>query len=71
MRFDDYTVEVWYSSKDEAYLARVPEVQGCIADGQTRQEAISEVEKVFDLMMETIMENGDPIPQPRREAALA
>ncbi len=71
MNFNDYTVEVWYSAEDKAFLARVPEVQGCIADGKTRQEAINEVEIVFNLMAETIIENGDPIPAPRSMAAPA
>ena len=66
--FNDYLIEIWYSKDDEAYLARIPEIQGCIADGQTREEAIKELEVVFNMIREIIKEDGEYLPEPRRAA---
>lgn len=62
--FNDYLIEVWYSKDDSAYLARIPEIQGCIADGQTREEAIQELEVVYNLCIESAEAHGDYIPDP-------
>lgn len=65
--FDDYLIEIWYSKADDAFLARIPEIQGCIADGKTRKEAIRELEVVFNLIVDTAKDYGDHIPEPDKQ----
>ncbi|MBQ7563061.1 MAG: type II toxin-antitoxin system HicB family antitoxin [Lachnospiraceae bacterium] len=66
MNFDDYCIEVWYSQIDEAFLAQIREIQGCVADGKTREDAIKELRIVFDLITDVMQEKGTPIPAPRK-----
>ncbi len=49
----------------EAFIAEVPELAGCAADGPTRQEALANVEVVIAEWLETARELGRPIPEPK------
>jgi predicted RNase H-like HicB family nuclease len=60
-----YEVIIYWSKDDQAYLAEVPELPGCMADGSTYQEALSNVEVVINEWIETARELGRPIPEPR------
>jgi len=60
-----YEVILYWSKSDQAYLAEVPELPGCAADGLTRQEALAAVEVVIGEWIETAKELGRPIPEPR------
>jgi predicted RNase H-like HicB family nuclease len=60
-----YEVILYWSKADSAFLAEVPELPGCIADGPTRQEALAAVEVVIAEWIETAKELGRPIPEPR------
>lgn len=60
-----YEIILWWSKKDQAYIAQVPELAGCMADGATRQEALAAAEVVIGEWIETAKELGRPIPQPR------
>jgi predicted RNase H-like HicB family nuclease len=60
-----YEVIIYWSDADEAFIAEVPELAGCAADGQTPQEALAVVEVVAREWIETARELGRPIPQPR------
>ena len=62
---DRYEVILYWSKADTAYLAEVPELPGCVADGPTRQEALSAVEVVIAEWIETAKELGRLIPEPR------
>ena len=64
---DDHRYEVilYWSKRDDAYIATVPELAGCAADGATRQEALAAVEVVIAEWVETAKELGRPIPEPR------
>ena len=54
-----------WSKEDQAFLAEVPELPGCVADGATYQEALAQVEVVIREWIETAEELGRPIPTPR------
>jgi predicted RNase H-like HicB family nuclease len=56
---------MYWSKRDDAYIAMVPELPGCAADGATRQEALSAVEVVIAEWIETATELGRTIPEPR------
>ena len=60
-----YEVIIYWSDEDEAYVAEVPELAGCAADGRTYAEAVANVEVVIDEWIETAREMGRPIPQPK------
>ena len=60
-----YEVIIYWSEPDQAFIAEVPELPGCAADGASYQEALSAVEVVIHEWIETATELGRPIPQPR------
>jgi predicted RNase H-like HicB family nuclease len=60
-----YEVIIYWSQEDQAYIAEVPELPGCAADGATYQEALSNVEVVIQEWIETAEEEGRPIPEPK------
>lgn len=60
-----YEVILYWSEEDEAFIAEVPELPGCMADGQTYQEAIRNVEIVIQEWIEAARERGQPIPEPK------
>lgn len=60
-----YEVIIYWSDEDEAFLAEVPELPGCMADGATYQEALANVEVVIQEWIETAQELGRPIPEPK------
>ena len=59
-----YEVIIYWSEKDQAFVAEVPELAGCAADGATYQEALANVEVVIEEWIETARELGRPIPEP-------
>jgi predicted RNase H-like HicB family nuclease len=60
-----YEIVLYWSKTDGSYIAEVPELAGCMADGATRQEAIAAAEVVIAEWIETAKELGRPIPEPR------
>ena len=60
-----YEIIIFWSDKDDAYLAEVPELPGCMADGQTYREALEKAEVIIREWIETAKELGRPIPSPR------
>ena len=60
-----YEVIIYWSQEDQAFIAEVPELHGCMADGKTYQEALSNAEIVIHEWIETAMELNRPIPQPK------
>jgi len=59
-----YEVIIYWSEEDQAFIAEVPELAGCLADGATYHEAIANVEVVIQEWIETAQELGRQIPQP-------
>lgn len=60
-----YEIILYWSKDDQAFIAEVPELAGCAADGATYQEALANVEVVIQQWIETAQELGRPIPTPR------
>lgn len=60
-----YQIILYWSDEDQAYIAEVPELPGCAADGATYQEAIEAVEDVIEGWIETAHEMGRRIPEPK------
>ena len=66
-----YEVIIYWSDEDEAFIAEVPELPGCMADGVTYQEALANVEVVIQEWIETARELGRPIPEPKGRLVFA
>jgi predicted RNase H-like HicB family nuclease len=60
-----YEVILYWSGEDDAFIAEVPELAGCAADGATRQDALANVEVIIAEWMETARELGRSIPEPK------
>ena len=60
-----YEVIIYWSDADQAFIAEVPELPGCAADGDTYQEAVLNVETIIQEWIETALELGRPIPEPK------
>jgi predicted RNase H-like HicB family nuclease len=60
-----YEVIIYWSKEDQSFIAEVPELPGCMADGQTYQEALSNVETIIQEWIETAAELKRPIPEPK------
>ena len=60
-----YEVIIYWSEEDQAFIAEVPELPGCMADGSDYREALANVEVVVQEWIETAKELGRPIPEPR------
>ncbi len=61
----NYEIILYWSQEDQAFIAEVPELSGCAADGMTYQEALSNVQLVIREWIETAEELRRPIPAPR------
>lgn len=60
-----YEIIIYWSHEDNAYIAEVPELAGCMADGPTTADVVKNVEKVIQEWIETAVELGRPIPEPK------
>lgn len=60
-----YEMIIYWSDEDAAYVAEAPELAGCMADGETYQEASINLEKVIGEWIETAESLGRPIPRPK------
>jgi predicted RNase H-like HicB family nuclease len=60
-----YEIVLSWSREDDAFIAEVPELPGCAADGATKQEALVAIERVIREWIETARELGRPVPKPR------
>jgi len=66
-----YEVIIYWSDDDNAFIAEVPELAGCMADGDTYQEALANVEIIVQKWIETAREIGRPIPEPKGRLVFA
>ena len=60
-----YEVIIYWSQEDQAFIAEVPELPGCAADGETYQEALQNVEVIMQEWIETAQQLGRIVPQPK------
>lgn len=60
-----YEIIIYWSTEDSAYIAEVPELPGCMADGNSYKKALENAEIVIQEWIETACELGRTIPEPR------
>lgn len=66
-----YEIILYWSDDDEAFIAEVPELAGCSADGATYEEAIERVQEVMEEWIAMAKELGRPIPRSRGRLSFA
>jgi predicted RNase H-like HicB family nuclease len=66
-----YELIIYWSKDDSSFVVEVPELPGCMADGQTYAEAVANAEEIIDEWVETARKLGRPIPEPRGKLAYA
>ena len=60
-----YEIIVYWSEADQAFIAEVPELPGCAADGTSYQQAVANAEVVMQEWIRTAKELGRPVPEPK------
>lgn len=60
-----YEIIIYWSDDDAAFIAEVPELAGCMANGATYRDALANVEIIIEQWITTAKEMGRPIPKPR------
>ena len=60
-----YEIIIYWSEEDRSYIAEVPELPGCAADGSMYRQALTNVEVVIQEWIDTAKELSRPIPEPR------
>ncbi|WAK03663.1 type II toxin-antitoxin system HicB family antitoxin [Methylobacter sp. YRD-M1] len=60
-----YEMIIYWSEQDQSYIVEVPELPGCMADGNSYQEAVRNAEQVINEWIETAKELGRSIPEPK------
>jgi len=60
-----YEVIVYWSQEDNAFIAEVPELPGCAADGKNPIDALKNVNTIIDEWIETARQIGRDIPKPK------
>ena len=59
-----YEIIIYWSEEDQAFLADVPELPGCMAHGDTYDSALANIKNAMNLWINTAKEFNDPIPVP-------
>ena len=60
-----YEIILYWSEEDQAVVAEVPELPGCMAHGDTHETSLQNVNEAVQLWIDTAKEFGDPIPEPK------
>jgi predicted RNase H-like HicB family nuclease len=58
-----YETIIYWSEEDQAFVAEVPELPGCMAHGATQEETLANAKEAIQLWIDTAKEFGDPIPE--------
>jgi predicted RNase H-like HicB family nuclease len=66
-----YEVIIYWSGQDNAFIAEVPELPGCAADGPTKQAALKNAETIILEWIATAKTLGRRIPEPKGRLAYA
>jgi predicted RNase H-like HicB family nuclease len=60
-----YELIIYWSDDDQSFIVDIPELPGCMADGKTYEQAVTNAQQVIAEWIETAKELGRPIPEPR------
>jgi len=62
---DKYEIVIFWSKEDGVFVADIPELPGCVAHGETREDALKNAEIAMQLWVSTAIEFGDRVPEPK------
>ena len=65
-----YRIILYWSYEDDVFIAEVPELPGCMAHGDTQEQALLNVNDAMGLWIDTAREFGEPVPEPKSERLL-
>ncbi|MES1942672.1 hypothetical protein PC39_01055 [Salinisphaera sp. PC39] len=60
-----YELIIYWSEDDGGFIVEVPELPGCMADGETYEQAVANAQRVIEEWIETAKELGRPVPEPK------
>jgi predicted RNase H-like HicB family nuclease len=60
-----YELIIYWSKEDDAFIVDVPELPGCMADGGTYEEAVTNAQRVIEEWIETAYTLGRQVPEPK------
>ena len=60
-----YELIIYWSDQDQSFVVEVPELPGCMADGETYEDAVRNAKRVIEEWIETARELGRAIPEPK------
>lgn len=60
-----YEIIIFWSKEDDVFVAEVPELAGCMAHGDTEESALQNVKDAIQLWIDTAIEFGDTVPDPK------
>ncbi len=66
-----YEIIIYWSGADEIFIAEMPELKGCIAHGDTQDEALREINAVAEEWLQIAKEKGWQIPEPKGKLMFA
>lgn len=61
----DNEIIIYWSNEDEAFIAEVPELPGCMAHGESPEKALKNAKEAIQLWINTAKEFGDAVPEPK------
>ena len=65
MRSHKYQICIYWNSADKSFIAEVPELPGCMADGATQNEALNNAQVIMQEWIDTAKSLKRPIPKPK------
>ena len=65
----EYSILIQYDKSDNIYVASIPELEGCMAHGDTPEDAAEEIQIAMELWIEDAVESGEYIPEPMMYAS--
>ena len=66
-----YEIIIYWSKEDSCYIAEVPELAGCMADGNSYADALQKVQTIIEEWLETARSLNRPIPEPKGRVMFA
>lgn len=60
-----YEIIIYWSKEDDSFIAEVPELAGCMADGDSYEEALKNASSIIKDWIETAKLENRPIPVPK------
>ncbi len=60
-----YELIIYWSEQDQSFVVEVPELQGCMADGETYEQAVANAQQVIEEWINTARDLGRTVPVPK------